>query len=64
MGGNLVYDASHSGFHLHYGRNNVVRDNIFAFGHEANFMISRGEQEHLTIVFGGIIVLSAGAPSS
>lgn len=29
---NLVYDCSSEPFHLHFGRENLLRDNIFAFG--------------------------------
>ena len=29
---NLVYDCSSEPFHLHYGRENILRGNIFAFG--------------------------------
>jgi parallel beta-helix repeat protein len=46
---NLVYQTD-IGFHLHYGLENIVRNNIFAFGKE--FQISRIVQEpHLSFRF-------------
>ena len=60
--GNVVYNTSHGGLHLHYGRSNVVRDNVFAFGREANVVVSRGEPGQLALVFERNVVLSSGAP--
>lgn len=38
---NLVYNTTHECFFLSYGRNNVVRNNVFAFGRNAQFGLGR-----------------------
>jgi hypothetical protein len=42
--------TSHGGFHQHYGRDIVVRNNIFAFGRDAQIVRSRDEA-HLSFTF-------------
>ncbi|MEM1509661.1 MAG: right-handed parallel beta-helix repeat-containing protein [Thermofilaceae archaeon] len=61
--GNVVYDTTHGCFHQHYGRNNTVRDNIFALGGEANVVLSRGEPGQLAVIFERNIILSNGSPA-
>ncbi|MGA2865713.1 MAG: right-handed parallel beta-helix repeat-containing protein [Verrucomicrobiota bacterium] len=40
---NLVYRATHGGFHQHYGETNLVRNNIFAFARDYQIQRSRPE---------------------
>ncbi len=38
---NLVYDTEDAGLHQHYGTDNIVRKNIFAFGDNGQIRLSR-----------------------
>jgi len=43
---NISYNTSSSPFHQHFGRENIIRNNIWAFGDEAIIALSRGNDCH------------------
>lgn len=57
---NLAYRTNCSGFHQHYGRNNVVQNNIWAFGRQEQLALTRLEQHHSFIFRHNLVYFDEG----
>ncbi|MSU64463.1 MAG: right-handed parallel beta-helix repeat-containing protein [Pedosphaera sp.] len=58
---NIVHSVSSESFHQHYGRENILRNNIFALGRKGQVSLTRGE-EHNSITVVRNVLISDGQP--
>ena len=58
---NIGYDTSSQGFHQHYGRENVVRNNIFVLGREGMVRRTRLE-DHVSFTLEKNVIVAQGQP--
>ncbi len=59
---NVVHDVSSQAYHQHYGREVIVRDNVWAYGRNGQVSITRPEQ-HVSFTFQRNIVVGEGMPA-
>lgn len=59
---NVVHDVSSQPFHQHYGREVIIRDNVWAFGRNGQISLTRPEQ-HVSFTFHRNIVVGDGMPA-
>ena len=57
---NVVYRCKSAGFHQHYGRDNVVRNNLFAFNHDFQLMRTRAEDHRSFLFTRNVVVFDSG----
>ncbi len=59
---NLIYDCGSQSFHQHYGKDNILRNNIFALSDEGQIRCTRNE-EHNEFHLTGNIILTDDTPA-
>ena len=60
MEGNVVHDTTDGGFHKHYGKENIIRNNILAFAEEYQVKRSRAEEHRYYVFERNLIVFERG----
>jgi parallel beta-helix repeat protein len=58
---NIVYNCKSAGFHQHYGRDNIVRNNVFAFNREHQLMRTRPEPHNSFTLEHNLIYFDQGS---
>lgn len=59
---NICYDTDSSSFHCHYGRELIIRNNIFAFSRKNGLMALTRHESHNTMTITGNIMITNGTP--
>lgn len=60
--GNVVHDVSSQAYHHHYGRESIIRGNVFAFGGQGQLSITRPEP-HVSFTFERNVVVGQRSPA-
>ncbi|HLL88151.1 MAG TPA: right-handed parallel beta-helix repeat-containing protein, partial [Tepidisphaeraceae bacterium] len=59
---NVVHHLGSECFHVHWGRENVVRNNVFAFGADSVIAVSRVSDDYSTVTFTRNVLVTDGPP--